>query len=60
MGWHGHDKPKERFYLLPGMGGSNLRRKRSKILGWSIVAGVFTAVAVACLLYLISSRPLAH
>jgi hypothetical protein len=48
------DKEKDRFYLLPGMGGKNLRRKRRKILQWSIIAGILTSAALASLLYLIS------
>ena len=48
------DKEKERFYLLPGMGGKNLRRKRRKILQWSIIAGLFTSALLAFILYLIS------
>jgi len=50
------DKERERFYLLPGMGGRNLRRKRRLILQWSIVAGLLVSAVLACLLYLISSR----
>ena len=49
-----HDKEKERFYLLPGMGGKNLRRKRLRILRWSIAAGLFTSAVLALLLYFIS------
>lgn len=54
MALFARDKEKERFYLLPGMGGKNLRRKRRKILQWSIIAGIFTSAALAFLLYLIS------
>ena len=46
MALFGRDKARERFYLLPGMGGSNLRRKRKRILGWSIAAGLLVTVAV--------------
>jgi hypothetical protein len=49
-------KERERFYLLPGMGGSNLRRKRRKILAWSIIAGLVFSAMVAGLLYLLSNR----
>jgi len=52
--WPFKPKPRERFYLLPGMGGRNLRRKRNKILGWSIVAGLLTSALLAFLLYFIS------
>jgi hypothetical protein len=54
MALFARDKEKERFYLLPGMGGRNLRRKRLVILRWSIVAGIFTSAALAVLLYYIS------
>lgn len=54
--WPFKQKPRQRFYLLPGMGGKNLRRKRNKILGWSIVAGLFTSAIVAGIIYLISGR----
>jgi hypothetical protein len=56
MALFAHDKEKERFYLLPGMGGRNLRRKRRVILQWSIVAGIFTSAVLAVLLYLISKN----
>jgi len=54
MALFARDKEKERFYLLPGMGGRNLRRKRRVILQWSILAGLLVSVLLACLLYLIS------
>jgi len=54
MALFARDKEKERFYLLPGMGGRNLRRKRRVILQWAIVAGLCTSAALAALLYFIS------
>ncbi|MGO8675106.1 MAG: hypothetical protein ACLQVX_04455 [Limisphaerales bacterium] len=45
------DKPRQRFYLLPGMGGKALRRKQIVILKWTIAAGLFVSGMVACLLY---------
>lgn len=54
MALFARDKEKERFYLLPGMGGRNLRRKRQVILRWSIVAGLFTSLILGLVLYLIS------
>ena len=56
MAWFQRDKEKDRFYLLPGMGGRALRRKRKLILQWSIAAGVCVSAAVAGILYLISRR----
>lgn len=57
MAWFRHDKndrEKKRFYLLPGMGGRNLQRKRRIILRWSIVAGLLASAVLAGLLYLLS------
>jgi hypothetical protein len=56
MLWFERDKERDRFYLLPGMGGRALRRKRKIILQWSIAAGLFVSVLVAFVLYWISSR----
>jgi hypothetical protein len=56
MGWFVRDKEKDRFYLLPGMGGRALRRKRKVILQWSIAAGLFASGVVAWILYLISHQ----
>jgi len=56
MAWFARDKEKERFYLLPGMGGRNLRRKRAVILRWSIVAGLLTSALLGGILYLMSRR----
>jgi hypothetical protein len=46
-------KERPRFYLLPGMGGSALRRKRKVFLQWAIAAGLFVSALVAGILYLI-------
>jgi hypothetical protein len=46
------NKERQRYYLLPGMGGSNMRRKRKRILQWSIIAGLCASAIVAGLLYL--------
>jgi hypothetical protein len=54
MAWFARDKEKERFYLLPGMGGRNLRRKRAVILRWSIAAGLLTSAIFGGILYLMS------
>ena len=51
----GMNKERERYYLLPGMGGSALRRKRKIILGWSVAAGLLVSVALAWALYLLQS-----
>jgi hypothetical protein len=51
MFWFNKAKEPERFYLLPGMGGRALRRKRKVFLIWSIVAGIITAAILATGLY---------
>jgi hypothetical protein len=50
------NKERERFYLLPGMGGRAYRRKRNMFLAWAIVAGLFVSVIVAGLLYFLARR----
>ena len=47
------DKERHRFYLLPGMGGKALRRKKKEILKWTIATGLFVSALVACLLYVL-------
>jgi len=48
-------KERQRYYLLPGMGGSAMRRKRKLILQWSIAAGLCVSAIVAGILYLLYS-----
>jgi hypothetical protein len=54
MSWFERDKEKERFYLLPGMGGRARRQKELRFLRWSIAAGVVVSAIVAIALYLLS------
>jgi len=54
MFWFKRDIEKNRFYLLPGMGGRNLRRKRRLILKWSIFAGLIVSAVLAYLMYLVN------
>ena len=54
MLWFERDKERERFYLLPGMGGRARRQKELRYLRWSIAAAVVVSAIVACVLYLIS------
>jgi len=56
MAWLGKKKEKERFYLLPGMGGRNLRRKRRMMLKWSIAAGLVASGLLAYVLYWMGKR----
>ena len=44
-------KERQRFYLLPGMGGRALRRKRSLILRWSIAAGLVASGMAGAVIY---------
>jgi hypothetical protein len=48
------DREKDRYYLLPGMGGRALRRKQKVILSWTAVAGLATASVVGAILYLMN------
>ncbi|MBU6402851.1 MAG: hypothetical protein KGS61_21225 [Verrucomicrobia bacterium] len=44
------NKDEHRYYLLPGMGRSN-RRRRQEIFRWSIVVGLVAAAVFGLLLY---------
>ena len=48
---------KERYYLLPGQGGSSYRRKQRVILKSSIVVGVIVSGIFALVMYLVYSKP---
>jgi len=54
MFWSKKDKEKNRYYLLPGMGGRNLRRKQRIILRWSIIAGIVVSAILAYLFYVVN------
>ncbi len=45
-------KERQRFYLLPGMGGRNLMRKRKVIMRWTIFVGLLVSAVLAAILYL--------
>jgi hypothetical protein len=47
-------KEPERFYLLPGMGGREARRKHNYFLKLSIVAALGLSLILAGLLYLLN------
>jgi len=50
------NKPRERFYLLPGQGGRNYRRKQQMLMRWTIsVALVFGLILGAIMWW--QSRP---
>jgi hypothetical protein len=54
MRWLERDKERERFYLLPGMGGRARRRKEMRFLRWSLAAALVVSAILACILYLLS------
>ena len=51
MAWLNRDKEKDRFYLLPGMGGKALRRKKMMMLAWAVAAGLIVSLSVAAGFY---------
>jgi hypothetical protein len=56
MAWFGRSAKKHRYYLLPGMGGSNLRRKERRFFAWSVVAALVVCACLALLLYALGTR----
>jgi hypothetical protein len=48
---------KERYYLLPGQGGSNYRRKQKRIVKYAIVVGLIVSVIFATVMYFIYRLP---
>ena len=56
MLWFARNKERQRFYLLPGQGGSALRRKHRRILRWSIAIGLVVSAILAVILYLMSNQ----
>jgi hypothetical protein len=56
MLWFERNKERQRFYLLAGMGGSALRRKHRRFLGWSIAIGLLASGILTFILYFISHQ----
>jgi len=54
MRWFQRNKERQRFYLLPGMGGRALRRKHRRFLRWSIAIGLVVSAIFAFVLYRLS------
>jgi hypothetical protein len=48
------EKPRERFYLLAGMGGSAAKRKHKRILAWAIAAGLVVSLILAAAMFLLN------
>ena len=53
MLWFERDKERERFYLLPGMGGRARRRKELRYLLWSLAVALIASAVMAAILYFI-------
>jgi len=55
---HRHPRDeKQRFYLLPGQGGSGYRRKQRVILQWAIVVGLLVSLILAAIMYFVHRSP---
>jgi hypothetical protein len=50
------DKPRERFYLLPGQGGRSYRRKQKVFICWAVAVAVSFGVVLAVIMWL-NSKP---
>ena len=48
------EKERERFYLLPGMGGRAYRQKQNFILKVSLSVGLLASVALAVMIYFLN------
>jgi hypothetical protein len=48
---------KERYYLLPGQGGSSYRRKQRLIIKYSIIVGVLVSAVFAIIMYFVNRLP---
>jgi hypothetical protein len=56
--WDKRNKPRERFYLLPGQGGQNFHRKQKYILRWTIAAAlVFGGLLAVVMWWLAKPKP---
>jgi len=52
-------KPKaehQRYYLLPGMGGSARKRKHALFLKWSVATGLLVSALLAYLLWVLNHQ----
>lgn len=48
---------KERYYLLPGQGGSSYRRKQRMIVKYSIIVGLVVSAIFAAVVYFMQRLP---
>jgi hypothetical protein len=53
----GRSEEKERYYLLPGQGGSSYRRKQRLIVKWSILVGLLVSAIFATVMYFVYRLP---
>jgi hypothetical protein len=44
-------KPRERFYLLPGQGGRNYRRKQQVFMRWTVSVAVIFGLILAFVMW---------
>jgi hypothetical protein len=58
MGMFSRDNERERYYLLPGMGGRALRRKHFYSLLWALATGLIVSGILVALFYWLSVRAL--
>jgi hypothetical protein len=56
MGLFSRDKERERYYLLPGMGGRSLQRKQKRALMWALLVGITVAATFAGIAYWLGTR----
>jgi len=45
------NKPRERFYLLPGQGGRNYRRKQRRFMRWTVSVAVIFGLIIAFVMW---------
>ncbi len=51
------NKERERFYLLPGMGGRAYRRKQNYILKASLAVGLLVGLVLGAIFYWLNRSP---
>jgi hypothetical protein len=45
------NKPRERFYLLPGQGGRNYRRKQQLFMRWTVSVALVFGLIIAAVMW---------
>jgi len=48
------NRPRERFYLLPGQGGKNYHRKQRVILRWTVALALFFGAILSAVMWVMS------